>query len=81
MINDSGEVVGTSESSQGPRAFIWTRAAGMRDLNDFIADESDFVLFEAAGVTIGEPSLRLVVTRMRMEVRTPIMSFQREFCS
>ena len=32
-------------------------------------------------LTIGEPSLRLVVTRMRMEVRTPIMSFQRGFCS
>jgi probable HAF family extracellular repeat protein len=49
-INDRSDVVGTSESFLGPRAFLWTRAAGMRDLNDLIPNDSDFVLFEAAGI-------------------------------
>jgi hypothetical protein len=34
----------------GPRAFVWTDAGGMRDLNTLIPSGADFVLTEAVGV-------------------------------
>ena len=33
-INDAGRVVGFSSAATGSRAFLWTRAGGMRDLGD-----------------------------------------------
>lgn len=35
-VNDRGEVVGRSTSAMGSRAFIWTAASGMRDLNTLV---------------------------------------------
>ena len=35
-VNNRGEVVGRSSSAKGSRAFIWTAATGMRDLNTLI---------------------------------------------
>jgi probable HAF family extracellular repeat protein len=48
-INDAGDVVGASGSSAGDRAFLWTRASGIRDLNSLIPP-SPFVLTKAAGI-------------------------------
>lgn len=45
-INDSGEVVGTSETSLGGRAFLWTKAGGMRDLNSLIPPTHDVLLVQ-----------------------------------
>jgi probable HAF family extracellular repeat protein len=49
-INDRGEVVGSSDSSVGTRAFVWTAGRGIEDLNTLIPANSDFVLFEAVSV-------------------------------
>jgi probable HAF family extracellular repeat protein len=35
-VNARGEVVGSSSSANGERAFIWTAASGMRDLNTLV---------------------------------------------
>ena len=35
-VNNRGEVVGTSTSAKGSRAFIWTASTGMKDLNDLV---------------------------------------------
>ena len=35
-VNNRGEVVGRSTSATGSRAFIWTAASGMRDLNTLV---------------------------------------------
>jgi probable HAF family extracellular repeat protein len=48
-VNDAGDVVGSSSTSAGDRAFIWSRSAGMRDLNSLIA-AAPFVLTKAAGI-------------------------------
>jgi probable HAF family extracellular repeat protein len=48
-INDRGDVVGASSTSVGHRAFLWTRAAGLQDLNALIAP-SPFVLTKAVGI-------------------------------
>ena len=37
-INDAGQVVGTSASFSGARAFLWTAAEGMQDLNASMPD-------------------------------------------
>jgi probable HAF family extracellular repeat protein len=49
-INDSGEVVGTSTSSLGERAFIWTPQDGMRDFNIIIPQNSGIHLTEAQAI-------------------------------
>jgi probable HAF family extracellular repeat protein len=48
-INDSGDVVGASTSNSGDRAFVWTSAAGMQDLNTLIPSSS-VVLTKAVGI-------------------------------
>ena len=48
-INNRGDVVGTSGSNAGNRAFIWTAAAGFKDLNSLIGPSS-FVLTAAVGI-------------------------------
>lgn len=47
--NDAGAVVGSSTSSAGPRAFLWTRTGGMQDLNALVAP-SRVVLTKATGL-------------------------------
>jgi len=54
-INNRGEIVGSSQSSLGSRAFLWTNGSGRQDLNTLIPSGSDFVLFEAISVNdLGE---------------------------
>jgi probable HAF family extracellular repeat protein len=48
--NDAGTVVGTSGSSAGDRAFIWTQAQGLQDLNALIPQPAGFVLTSAMGI-------------------------------
>ncbi|MDB5885646.1 MAG: hypothetical protein JWR74_1817 [Polaromonas sp.] len=36
-VNSRGEVVGTSSSTSGDRAFVWTASTGMLDLNTLVA--------------------------------------------
>jgi probable HAF family extracellular repeat protein len=48
--NDAGTVVGISGSSAGDRAFIWTQAQGLQDLNALIAQPAAFVLTSAMGI-------------------------------
>ena len=48
-VNIRSEVVGTSTSDHGSRAFIWTRSKGMVDLNALIALPG-VVLTEATGI-------------------------------
>jgi probable HAF family extracellular repeat protein len=45
-----GAVVGTSTSSSGDRAFIWTRETGMRDLNSAASMTSGAVFVEAHAI-------------------------------
>ena len=45
-----GEVVGTSETSNGEHAFLWTQAAGMQDLNSLLTSRSGFVLTQADSI-------------------------------
>ena len=50
-INDSDEVVGYGDiSSNAPHAFLWTQAAGMRDLNSLIPANSGWVLINANAI-------------------------------
>jgi len=35
-VNNRGEVVGTSSSANGDRAFVWTASTGMQDLNTLV---------------------------------------------
>jgi probable HAF family extracellular repeat protein len=49
-INDMGAVVGSSTSSSGDRAFIWTKQAGMRDLNNAASVSSGVVFVEAHAI-------------------------------
>jgi probable HAF family extracellular repeat protein len=48
-INARGEVVGSSASADGERAFLWTAATGMLDLNSLVAS-SGLRLTEAVGI-------------------------------
>jgi probable HAF family extracellular repeat protein len=49
-INASGQVVGTSTSALGLRAFLWTSADGMVDLNTLIPSSSNLVLTSAVAI-------------------------------
>lgn len=49
-INSAGQVVGTSGSSLGIRAFIWSADAGMRDLNTLVPNSSNLILIAAVGI-------------------------------
>jgi probable HAF family extracellular repeat protein len=50
-INDSDEVVGYGNIfNNAPHAFLWTRAAGMRDLNSLIPANSGWVLINANAI-------------------------------
>jgi probable HAF family extracellular repeat protein len=49
-INDMGAVVGSSTSSSGDRAFIWTKQEGMTDLNSAASVASGVVFFEAHAI-------------------------------
>jgi probable HAF family extracellular repeat protein len=44
-----GEVVGTSETSDGEHAFLWTEA-GMQDLNSLLTSRPGFVLTQAVSI-------------------------------
>jgi len=50
-INDSDEVVGYGDiSTKADHAFLWTQAAGMRDLNSLIPANSGWVLINANAI-------------------------------
>jgi probable HAF family extracellular repeat protein len=49
-INNRGQIVGSSQSSFGSRAYLWTNSDGTQDLNMLIQSGGDFVLFEAISV-------------------------------
>jgi probable HAF family extracellular repeat protein len=49
-VNDAGQVVGTSTSSSGERAFVWTRGAGIQDLNDALSNDVGIVFVEAHAI-------------------------------
>ncbi|MEM7307865.1 MAG: hypothetical protein AAF682_14395 [Planctomycetota bacterium] len=54
-ISDAGEVVGQSgtndaDGALGTRAFVWDGVSGMRDLNNHIITDDDWVLLTARGV-------------------------------
>ena len=46
-INNLGAVVGTSSSSSGTRAFLWTAVTGMFDLNSVVSPALGALLTEA----------------------------------
>lgn len=65
-INNNGVIVGSSQVDRPnsivegrPHAFIWDKSAGMRDLNRYIDERSEFILLESAtgindrGIIIG----------------------------
>ena len=49
-INDSGVVVGSSTSSSGDHAFVWTRQTGIVDLNGADALNLGMVFIEAHAI-------------------------------
>ena|GEM_PF-1271491 len=49
-INNAGQAVGWSESANGRRAFIWTQATGMTDLNTLVAPDSNWTLQQARSI-------------------------------
>ena len=52
-INGSGEVVGASGSTDAGLAFIWDGTNGMRNLNNHIVTDEDWVLLSARGINAG----------------------------
>jgi len=48
-VNNRGEVVGTSSSTDGDRAFVWTAAGGMQDLNTLVSVPG-LVMTDALGI-------------------------------
>jgi probable HAF family extracellular repeat protein len=53
-INTAGQVVGSSYDAQGyPRAFLWTPAGGMVDLNSLIAPGTGWLVTEANDINDG----------------------------
>lgn len=48
-VDNNGVVVGTSDSSGGNRAFIWTAGTGIRDLNSLSTDHS-IILVDALSI-------------------------------
>lgn len=48
-VNNRGEVVGTSSSTDGDRAFVWTAASGMQDLNTLVSVPG-LVMTDALGI-------------------------------
>lgn len=48
-VNNRGEVVGTANGPGGDRAFIWTAATGMQDLN-LLVDVPDLVITDALSI-------------------------------
>lgn len=51
-VNDAGAVVGTATGRDGVRAFLWTRAGGMQDLNSLVPP-ARVVLTKATGINNG----------------------------
>jgi probable HAF family extracellular repeat protein len=49
-INNNGQVVGTSNTSLGSRAFAWSSDTGIVDLNTLIPSKSGIVLTSALSV-------------------------------
>ena len=49
-INDLGAVVGSSTIASGDHAFIWTRQAGMIDLNSTASADLGILLIEANAI-------------------------------
>jgi probable HAF family extracellular repeat protein len=49
-INDLGYVVGSSASASGDHAFIWTKQAGMTDLNSAASTALNVVFIEAHAI-------------------------------
>jgi probable HAF family extracellular repeat protein len=49
-INNAGDVVGTAGDGVTLRAFLWTRLAGMQDLNSVIPKNFPIVLEGAFGI-------------------------------
>jgi probable HAF family extracellular repeat protein len=49
-INEKNEVVGTAETRDGSRAFLWTREGGMQDLNDLATLPAGLILTQAAAI-------------------------------
>jgi probable HAF family extracellular repeat protein len=49
-INDLGDVVGSSGTSSGDRAFIWTKDEGMRDLNSAASAGLGVLFIEAHAI-------------------------------
>jgi probable HAF family extracellular repeat protein len=49
-LNDSGRVVGASDSSAGRHAFVWQSKVGMTDLNTLIPAGSGWTLYYAYGI-------------------------------
>jgi probable HAF family extracellular repeat protein len=49
-VNGSSQVVGSSQTSLGGRAFLWTRKSGMQDLNLLIPVSSGILLSGAVSV-------------------------------
>lgn len=61
-VDDTGIVVGTSDSANGNRAFIWTAQAGMCDLNSFSTDSS-IVLIDALSINTRGAILAIGIKR------------------
>ena len=60
--HQQGEVVGTSETSDGEHAFLWTEAGGMQDLNSLLTSRSGFVLTQAVSINSRGSSWQSVKT-------------------
>jgi probable HAF family extracellular repeat protein len=55
-INDTGQVVGVSDTRHPPdsHAFLWTARGGMQDLGTLGGQESDAYAINAAGQVVGD---------------------------
>jgi probable HAF family extracellular repeat protein len=49
-VSETGEVVGTSSTSNGNRAFLWSAARGMLDLNTLVSDPA-LILIDAVSIS------------------------------
>ena len=76
-INESGDVVGTSGSFDGPRAVLWSAGGKAQDLNTLVAVPVGITLAKAVGINASGQIL--VSARNEMDARHLHEGFDRVY--
>ena len=88
-VNDSGSVVGDSNTRENIRAFVWNAQEGMRELSPLPGDVASRAFAinnsgQVVGYSSGKNGVRAVIWSAKLEVRslgdTPRRELQRSLC-